>query len=43
MSQEKEMGLRDVEQREAVLRATNKQLQDNLQRSMNESSHREER
>ena len=37
------MGLRDVEQREAVLRATNRQLQDNLQRCMEESSGREER
>ena len=43
LSQQKEVGLRDVEQREAVLRATNKQLQDNLQRHMNESSSREER
>ena len=34
---------RDLEQREAILRATNKQLQDSLQRQMNESSIREER
>ena len=43
LSQQKEVGLRDVEQREAVLRATNKQLQDSLQRHMNESASREER
>jgi TATA element modulatory factor len=34
---------RDLEQREAILRATNKQLQDSLQRQMNESNMREER
>ena len=34
---------RELEQREAILRATNKQLQDSLQRQMNESVAREER
>lgn len=34
---------RDIEQREAVLRATNKQLQESLQRQMAEASMREER
>jgi predicted nucleic acid-binding Zn-ribbon protein len=34
---------RDLEQREAILRATNKQLQDSLQRQMSESVAREER
>lgn len=40
---ETESSRRDIEQREAVLRATNKQLQDSLQRQMNEASGREER
>lgn len=40
---ETESGRRDIEQREAVLRATNKQLQESMQRSMQESSQREER
>ena len=40
---ETESSRRDIEQREAVLRATNKQLQDSLQRQMQESSVREER
>lgn len=40
---ETESSRRDIEQREAVLRATNKQLQDSLQRQMQESSGREER
>lgn len=40
---ETESSRRDVEQREAVLRATNKQLQDSLQRQMTEASSREER
>lgn len=41
--QETESSRRDIEQREAVLRATNKQLQDSLQRSMHDCSQREER
>jgi hypothetical protein len=40
---ETESSRRDIEQREAVLRATNKQLQDSLQRQMQESGLREER
>ena len=40
---ETESSRRDVEQREAVLRATNKQLQDSLQRQMQEANTREER
>lgn len=40
---EREALVRDLEQREAVLRATNKQLQDSLQRQMSDSSTREER
>ena len=40
---ETESSRRDIEQREAVLRATNKQLQDSLQRQMQESGIREER
>ena len=40
---ETESSRRDIEQREAVLRATNKQLQDSLQRQMGEASVREER
>ena len=40
---ETESSRRDIEQREAVLRATNKQLQDSLQRQMQESSQREDR
>ena len=40
---ETESNKRDIEQREAVLKATNKQLQDSLQRQMSESSLREER
>lgn len=40
---EQEALIRDLEQREAVLRATNKQLQDSLQRQMNDSSAREDR
>ena len=40
---ETESSRRDIEQREAVLRATNKQLQDSLQRQMSDSSAREER
>ena len=34
---------RELEQREAILRATNKQLQDSLQRQMSEAVSREER
>lgn len=41
--QETESSRRDMEQREAILRATNKQLQENLQRHMQEASFREER
>jgi chromosome segregation ATPase len=40
---ETESSRRDIEQREAVLRATSKQLQDSLQRQMTESATREER
>ena len=40
---ETESSRRDIEQREAVLRATSKQLQDSLQRQMGEASVREER
>lgn len=40
---EQESVMRDLEQREAVLRATNKQLQDSLQRQMADSSTREDR
>jgi chromosome segregation ATPase len=40
---ETESSRRDIEQREAVLRATSKQLQESLQRQMQESSGREER
>lgn len=40
---ETESSRRDVEQREAVLRATSKQLQDSLQRQMQEASAREQR
>jgi len=40
---ETESSRRDIEQREAVLRATNKQLQDSLQRQMQETSQREDR
>ena len=40
---ETESSRRDIEQREAVLRATSKQLQDNLQRQMAESIVREDR
>lgn len=40
---ETESSRRDIEQREAVLRATSKQLQDSLQRQMQESAAREER
>ena len=40
---EQETLVRDLEQREAVLRATNKQLQDSLQRQMNDSTAREDR
>jgi len=40
---ETESSRRDIEQREAVLRATSQQLQDSLQRQMQEAAHREER
>jgi DNA repair exonuclease SbcCD ATPase subunit len=40
---ETESNRRDIEQREAVLRATSKQLQDSLQRQMTEAATREER
>ena len=40
---ETESTRKDMEQREAVLKATNKQLQDSLQRQMQESNIREER
>ena len=40
---ETESSVRDIATREAVLRATNKQLQDGMQRQMQESSSREER
>lgn len=40
---ETESSRRDIEQREAVLRATNQQLQDSLQRQMQETVGREER
>lgn len=40
---ETETSKRDTEQREAVLKATNKQLQDSLQRQMQESTSREDR
>lgn len=40
---EREAAMRDLEQREAVLRATNKQLQDSLQRQMADFSVREDR
>jgi predicted nucleic acid-binding Zn-ribbon protein len=40
---ETESSRRDLEQREAILRATNRQLQESLQRQMDESSAREER
>jgi len=40
---ETESSRRDIEKREAVLRATNSQLQDNLQRQMAEAAVREER
>eukprot|EP01038_Epipyxis_sp_PR26KG_P007097 gene7097-9683_t len=40
---ETESSRRDIEQREAVLRATNKQMQDTLQQKMQESNIREER
>jgi hypothetical protein len=40
---ETESSRRDVEQREAVLRATSRQLQESLQRQMHEAAGREER
>ena len=40
---ETESSRRDIEQREAVLRATSKQLQESLQRQMQEAAAREER